>query len=73
MQDNELAAVEIVDVLMTNYRNGVEPDDTVKLQAYELGIDVQTLKRVMEDVDGTDRNTEDWESTEEDEADHAYS
>jgi len=55
LHDDDLEAVNIVDILMTNYRNGIVPNDAVKLRAYELGIDVDSLKAVMEDVDETTR------------------
>lgn len=53
--DDDLEAVNVVDILMSNYRNGVPPSDAVKLRAYELGIDVETLKCVMEDCDESTR------------------
>lgn len=45
-----IEAVEVVDYLMTCYRNGVEPSSDKKAEAFEMGIDVLQLKRCMEEV-----------------------
>lgn len=57
--------VEIVDHLMTCYRNGIEPTSDKKAQAYEKGINVMQLKECMKEVYAeTDRDEDEgfkWE------------
>lgn len=60
--------VEIVDYLMTCYRNGIEPSKDMKVKAYEKGIDVLQLKRCMEEVYESEESGQmgyGWDDTEE--------
>lgn len=57
--NQELRAVEVVDVLMMNYRNGVEPSKDLKLEAYELGIDVKQLELYITTIE-KETEYEEW-------------
>lgn len=52
-----IESVEVVDQLMTYFRNGCQPADSLIVKAYDLGINVKELKRYIEEVEN-DRCTE---------------
>ena len=49
--EQSITSVEIVDELMTYFRNGVKPPDAVVVKAYDLGINVKALKDCIEEVE----------------------
>lgn len=60
MNINEsIESVEIVDELMTYFRNGMTPPDACIIRAYEMGINVSYLKSFIEEVEhGGERETD---------------
>lgn len=64
-KEREIEQVDIVDILMTHFRNGVEPPKRVVLRAYELDINVKLLRQCVEEVE-YDRpdELEDWYDSE---------
>lgn len=61
--NQEIEAVEIVDTLMTYFRNGARPNDDILLRAYELDINVKQLELYMTIIEGEPNNEdadEEW-------------
>ena len=48
---DELSQVDLIDQLMTYYRNKVEPPDQLQLKAYKAGIAVDELKRYVQEFE----------------------
>lgn len=46
-----IESVDLVDKLMTCFRNGVKPNDKDIVRAYELGINVSELKQYIVEVE----------------------
>jgi len=57
--EDEMEAVDMVDKLMTCFRNGVKPHDRDVVRAYELGVNVADLERVFKEVEGETETEED--------------
>lgn len=50
MADN-IESVEMVDKLMTYFRNGIEPPDREIVKAYDMGINVKYLKQYIQEIE----------------------
>ena len=60
-EKEQMEQVDLVDKLMTCFRNGVEPSDETKLRAYELNINVAELRTLIEEVEFESLGEEDAE------------
>jgi len=55
METDSLDAVDLVDTLMTYFRNGGTPPDKMVIRAYELGINVEYLRRYIQEIEQHER------------------
>lgn len=61
--NDSIESVEVVDALMSHFRNGVKPDDELIVRAYELGINTMALKQYMEEANDSIESEDDAEET----------